>query len=41
MMPETGIHLFFGAAHPQKGVPWVHLQEGCRSRGWQTKQWQR
>ena len=20
-MPETGIHLFFGTAHPQKGVP--------------------
>ena len=40
-MPETGIHLFFGAANPQKGVPRVHLHEGRRSPGWQTKQWQR
>ena len=41
MMPETGIHLFFGTAHPQKGVPRVHLQEGRWSPGQQTKQWQR
>ena len=40
-MPETGIHLFFGTAHPLKGVPQVHLQEGHLSPGWQTKQWQR
>ena len=41
MMPETGIHLFFGAAHPQKDVPWVCLQEGCWSPRWQTRQWRR
>ena len=29
-MPETGIHLLFGAAHPQKGVPRVSLKEGLR-----------
>ena len=40
-MPETGIHLFFGTAHPQKGVPQFLLQEGSRSPGWQTKQWRR
>ena len=40
-MPETGIRLFFGAAHPQKGVPQVLLQEGCWSLRWQTNQWQR
>ena len=32
-MPETGIHLFFGTAHPQKGVPRVRLQEGKPSSG--------
>ena len=40
-MPETGIHLFFSAAHPQKGVSWVSLQEGCLGSGWQTQEWQR
>ena len=29
-MPETGICLFFSAAHPQEGVPWISLQEGHR-----------
>ena len=41
MMPETGIHLFFGTAHPQKGVPWVSFQEGLRGSGWQTQEWWR
>ena len=41
MMPETGVHLFFGAAHPQKGVPQVSLQEGLWGSGWQTQEWQR
>ena len=40
-MPETGIHLFFGAAHPQKGVPQVSLQEGRWGSGWQTQEWWR
>ena len=41
MMPETGIHLFFGPANPQKGVPQVSLQEGCWGSRWQTQEWWR
>ena len=40
-MPETGIHLLFSAAHPQKGVPQVSLQEGLQGSGWQTQEWWR
>ena len=40
-VPEAGLHLFFGPAHPQKGVPWARLQEGCQSPRWQAKQWRR
>ena len=40
-MPETGVHLFFSTAHPQKGVPQVSLQEGCRGFRWQTQEWRR
>ena len=40
-MPETGIHLLFGAAHPQKGVRQVSFQEGLQGCGWQTQEWQR
>ena len=38
-MLETILHLLFGTAHPQKGVPWAHHQEGHRSPGQQAKQW--
>ena len=41
MMPETGIHLLFGTAHPQKGVPRVSLQEGQWGSRWQTQEWWR
>ena len=41
MMPETGIHLFFSTAHPQKGVPRVSLQEGHWGSRWQTQEWRR
>ena len=41
MMPETGICLFFSAAHPQKGVPRVSLQEGHRGSRRQAQEWQR
>ena len=40
-MPETCIHLFFGTAHPQKGVPRVSLQEGLQGSRWQTQEWWR
>ena len=32
-MLETSLRLLFGTAHPQKGVPWAHHQEGHRSPG--------
>ena len=40
-MPETGVHLLFGAAHPQKGVSQVSLQEGLRGSRQQTQEWWR
>ena len=40
-VPEAGLHLFLSPAHPQKGVPQAHLQEGHQSPGQQAKQWQR
>ena len=40
-VPEAGLHLFLGPAHPQEGVPRACLQEGCQSPGQQAKQWWR